>query len=160
MVLAGERDDALAMSHVEAVRHDNQAAIRLTGQSLDSAFDLGIVVNLGIRAFAKELVELSPDIIVGYATPSVVAVNVTACPTVIDSEIAAINPPQLREPFSRNTAISRWASGSLSDRLTSIATRRVPTVCCARAATGQLVITPMSVINSRRRIRCPRLKDA
>ena len=26
-----------------------------------------------IRAFAKELVELSPDIIVGYATPSVVA---------------------------------------------------------------------------------------
>jgi putative tryptophan/tyrosine transport system substrate-binding protein len=28
-----------------------------------------------IRAFAKELVELSPDIIVGYATPSVVAVQ-------------------------------------------------------------------------------------
>src|ERR1700757_1166252 len=28
-----------------------------------------------IRAFAKELVELSPDIIVGYATPSVVALQ-------------------------------------------------------------------------------------
>jgi hypothetical protein len=28
-----------------------------------------------IRAFAKELVELSPDLIVGYATPSVVALQ-------------------------------------------------------------------------------------
>src|SRR5262249_28412778 len=28
-----------------------------------------------IRAFAKELVELSPDVIVGYATPSVVALQ-------------------------------------------------------------------------------------
>src|SRR5262245_52568764 len=28
-----------------------------------------------IRAFAKELVELSPDMIVGYATPSVVALQ-------------------------------------------------------------------------------------
>jgi putative tryptophan/tyrosine transport system substrate-binding protein len=28
-----------------------------------------------VRAFAKELVELSPDIIVGYATPSVVALH-------------------------------------------------------------------------------------
>jgi hypothetical protein len=46
MVLVSGRDDCLAMSHVKAVRHNNQAAVRLTRQSVDDALDLGIVVNL------------------------------------------------------------------------------------------------------------------
>ena len=46
MVLVRERDDRLAMSHVKAVWHRNQAAVRLMRERADGAFDLSIIVNL------------------------------------------------------------------------------------------------------------------
>jgi hypothetical protein len=45
-----------------------------TSSAIDGLGDAGRV-----RAFAKELVELSPDIIVGYATPSVLALQRETC---------------------------------------------------------------------------------
>jgi hypothetical protein len=38
-------DDCLAMGHIEAVRHNNQAAVWLAHQRIHSPFDPSAVVN-------------------------------------------------------------------------------------------------------------------
>src|SRR5262249_56561918 len=45
-VLTHGRDNCLSMSHVKAVGHGNQAAVRLARECVDSALNLGFVVDL------------------------------------------------------------------------------------------------------------------
>src|SRR5262249_41875006 len=49
--------------------------------------------------------------------------------------------------------------GSSSARLISTPIRRIPSGCCARTASGNVAATPpRSVMNSRRRMSCPRTR--
>ena len=56
----------------------------------------------------------------------------------------------------RNAIARRGVSGSVSFVTVTTPTRRIPSPCCARAASGHAAAPPSSVMNSRRLIRSPR----